>query len=282
MERLLTIYRSKQSAFIVWIVGFSILAFGVFFLYLNFLSPYNFYRLLAIISLVLSLVVLYSAFNFLKVPLIVASEDGIKLNIALFGKSIFIPWEGVSEIGAEFKDPLPTWGSMSARPLTKCLVFEIGHMYLNKIPLFLKGVLKAKNKIYFSSLSLLVDDANIQLLALKNKNFQSVFNCGVICKSKKRRFADLILLLMLVSSGALSLVIDFLVIQYPNVLSNKFFTEAGKVIDLIGRVLGTGNIKQRGAQENYGMALFFIPFCILAAISFAIYFKLLKGKIKDE
>ena len=124
-KNIVKICRSKQSSFIVGIIGLSILGFGLLFLYLNFLSPYTLYRWIAITSMLLAIIVIYNAFNFTKTPLILASQQGIKLNIALFGKSIFIPWNGVKAIGIEFKDPLPTWGNVAGQPHTKCLAFEI-------------------------------------------------------------------------------------------------------------------------------------------------------------
>ena len=159
---------------------------------------------------------------------------------------------------------------------------NVATQYVKKLPLFLKGVLKAKDRIYFASLSVPVEDAHTQLVALKNKDFQSLYKSETEQKPKKQRRADLLLVLMLACSGALSFGIDYLIALYPTASTNNLLMRAGKFVDGIARIFGTGNATQRTSQEKYEMALFFIPFSILAIISFIVYFRLLKGKIEEE
>ena len=164
---MLKIYSSKKLLILNLAFGTCLLFLSVIFLYSNSVAPQTFLKWAGILSLTSGAFIITFGSLLRARPIISASGGGLWLDVSIYFKRVFVPWNVIHQINSE------KMGAMSGRPYSKtdCLVIEMKPSF--RMPKILRrAYLKVENKIYFAALSLSVpvDEAVHQLNSLMRNN----------------------------------------------------------------------------------------------------------------
>jgi len=167
---LLVILRAKKIA--VGLFGLCVLCALLVWMFVfidSSISSNMFCKIAEAVFLLLALVCANAGIKALKMPVLVAYEKGLQLNITFSVVPVFIPWTGIREIKSEMIQSMHS-GGRRHRTQMFGLSISLGDEYAGRLPKFLKGVYKKlENRLYFIALSVSIDAAVEKLNGIKLK-----------------------------------------------------------------------------------------------------------------